>query len=60
MVRGTKYKIKMSWKLLKKRLREIFKEIDEIQTYVDPETGKITGYQGMPTNYGSVCFHPFF
>lgn len=60
MVIGTKYKIKMSRKLLKKQLREIFKEIDEIQTYVDPETGKITGYQGIPTNYGSVCFHPFF
>jgi hypothetical protein len=56
----TPFKITMNRRLFTKKLRELFPQFDELQTYRDPETNKLQGYQGIPTNYGSVCFHALF
>lgn len=60
LVREVAFKIQMSRRLSKRTLWSIFAKIEELQTYRDPETGKMEGYHGIPTNYGSICFHPLF
>lgn len=59
-MRDAAFKIQMSRRLSNRKLWTIFAKIEELQTYRDPETGKMEGYQGIPTNYGCVCFHPLF
>jgi hypothetical protein len=54
------FKIHMNRRLFSKKLNTLFPQFDALQTYRDPETGNLQGYQGIPTNYGAVCFHAIF